>query len=147
MIFIHLIIGLILGKLSGHTLLFVIASILPDIDHLYLLIKHKLFTKVKIIDALKHEEKYKIRFKTPLMHSILGLLICTLIYYLTFNTNTIYFASAYLLHLLFDFSDIDKKQFLYPLKYEFSGFLPIWSKTEQRLTLIFLIILAFLYSP
>ena len=147
MIFLHLIIGLILGKLSGYTLLFVIASIIPDIDHLYLLIKHKLFTKAKIIYALKHEEKYKIRFKTPLMHSILGLLICTLIYYLTFNKNTIYFASAYLLHLLFDFPDIDKKQFLYPLKYEFSGFLPIWSKTEQRLTLIFLIILAFLYSP
>ncbi|MEK6889173.1 MAG: metal-dependent hydrolase [Nanoarchaeota archaeon] len=145
MIFLHLIIGLILGKLTNQQLLFVIASILPDIDHIYILIKYKLFTKNKIIDALKNEKKYKIRFKTPLIHSILGLLICTLIYYLTFNTNTIYFASAYFIHLLLDWPDIDKKQFLYPLKYEFSGFLPIWSKTEKIITVISIIILVILF--
>lgn len=37
MIFLHFLLGLLLGKLFGHTLLFVVASLLPDIDHLYVI--------------------------------------------------------------------------------------------------------------
>ncbi len=145
MILFHFIIGLILGKLFNNLWLFVIASILPDIDHLYIIIKNKIFTYKRLINTLKYEEKYHIRFKTPLMHSILGLLICTLLYYLIFNQNRLYFALAYFVHLLLDWPDTDKKQFLYPLKYEFSGFLPIWSKTEKIIATIFILILILIY--
>lgn len=148
MIFLHLILALLLGKFFGHTLLFVVASMLPDIDHLYLIVKHRLFTKKKFLDALKHEERYGIRFKTPFMHSLFGLALCSLIFYLIVLDNqlTLFFLLTYLSHLLFDWPDIDKKQYFYPLsKKEFSGFLPIWSKTEQRITWFFLLITTLLY--
>ena len=141
MIFLHLLLGIILGKLYGYTLLFIIASVIPDIDHLYIILKNKLYRKDKLLDALKNEEKYGLRFKTPLIHSFLGLIICTLIFYLIFFQAklALYFASAYLLHLLLDWPEKDKKQYLYPLKIEFEGALPIWSKQEKAATIFALL--------
>ncbi len=148
MIFLHLLLGLLLGKLFGYTFLFVVASIAPDIDHLCLIVKYRLFTKKRFLDALKHEEHYHIRFKTPLMHSLFGLFLCSLIFYFIVPKAqlTLFFSLTYLSHLLLDWPDIDKKQFLYPWKKEFSGFLPIWSKAEKAVTLLALIILAILYA-
>lgn len=149
MIFLHLLLGLLLGKFFNHTLLFVFASILPDIDHLYIIVKNKLFTKKKLLNALKYEEKYNIRFKTPLMHSLLGLVLCSaLFFFIARDTSLLLiFFSTYFSHLLLDFPDIDKKQYLYPLsKKEFSGFLPIWSRAEQIITLLIVIIIIILYS-
>jgi len=147
MIFLHLILGLILGNFYGHTLLFVVASMLPDIDHLYVIIKNKLYNKKKLFDALKHEERYNLRFKTPLMHSVLGLIICTSLFYLfSYNlTLSVYFSLAYFSHLLLDWPDIDKKQYLYPFKKEFKGFLPIWSRAEKIATLVSLFVLMYFY--
>ena len=138
MIFLHLLLGLLLGKFLGHTILFVCASMLPDIDHIYIVCKHHLFTKRKLFDALRHEERYGVRFKTPFMHSLFGLLFCSLIFFIIAQNLqfTVYFALMYGSHLLLDWLDIDKKQYLYPFsKREFSGFLPIWSKTEKILTI------------
>lgn len=148
MIFLHLIIGIILGKLTSAYLPFILGSIIPDIDHVYIIIKHKLYkNKFKTLtDSIKNEEKYKIRFKTPLVHSLLGLIIISSTFYL-FNqtlTSTIYFALAYLLHLLMDWPDKDIKYYIYPLKIEFKGFLPIWSKTEKVITALALIILIYI---
>jgi len=147
MILVHLIIGIILGKLTGNYFPFILGSILPDLDHLYIIIKNKLFTINKIINTIKYEERYNIKYKTPFFHSIFGLIIFSLIFYFISNNYilTIYFASAYLLHLAIDWLDIDKKYFLYPLKMEFKGFLPIWSKTEKIITLILIIILTLLF--
>lgn len=148
MIFLHLLLALILGKLFGHTLLFAFASLLPDIDHLYIIVKHKLFTKKKFLNALKHEKRYNLRLKTPLMHSLLGLVLCSLIFLLiTFdNQLTLLFSLTYFSHLLLDWLDIDKKQYFYPWKKEFSGFLPIWSKAEKVITIIAVIVLIALYA-
>lgn len=147
MIFLHFILGLIIGKLTGNIFLFTFFSILPDIDHLYIIIKNKIFSKKKLIDSLKNEENYSLRFKTPFMHSILGAAIISMLYYFfTLDLGTLYLASsAYLLHLLLDWPDKDKKQFLFPLKKEFSGFLPIWSIPEQIITFISLIVLLCIY--
>jgi hypothetical protein len=145
MIFLHVIIGLILGKIFGNTTLFVIASILPDIDHVYVIIKNRLFSFRKIMNALKNEERYNIRFKTPLIHSLLGLVICSIIYYLIFKIDTAYFALAYIFHLLLDWPDKDIKQYFYPIKYNFKGFLPIWSRAEQIVTILAVVFLLLLY--
>ncbi len=140
MIFLHLILGLILGKLSGAWIPFILGSIIPDIDHIYIIFKHKLLNK-KFLDTLKNEEKYKIRYKTPLVHSLLGLILFSVIFYLFTNQQSaIYFAVAYFLHLLMDWPDKDVKYYLYPWRLKFSGFLPIWSKIEQILTIIGLVI-------
>ena len=148
MIFLHLLLGLLLGKFFGHTSLFIFASIIPDIDHVWVILKNRLFTKKKLFDALAHEERYHIRFKTPLMHSLLGLVLCSAFFFLFVKDASLLliFLLMYLSHLLLDWPDIDKKQYLYPCsKKEFSGFLPIWSSIEKRITLIASLLLLFLY--
>lgn len=133
--------ALILGKLFGNTSIWIIGSIIPDIDHIYVAIKYNLWNSKRFIDSLKHEKKYNIHYKTPLIHSISGLIISSIVFYLIKPKLIYTFSIAYLLHLLMDWPDQDKKQFLYPLKMNFKGLLPIWSKTEKIITLISLIIL------
>ncbi len=145
MIFIHFLISLILGKLFGNYFFFILGSILPDLDHVYIIIKNKLFSFKKIIKTIKYEKRFNIRYKTFLFHSILGLILFSLIVYLFSKTRAIYFGIAYLLHLLIDWIDVDEKYFLYPLKIKFKGFLPIWSKFEKILTIILIIIVIIIH--
>lgn len=140
MILIHLLIGVILGQIYGNYLFFIFGSIFPDLDHIYILIKNKISLR-KLIDSIKFEKKYKIRYKTALFHSILGLILFSLIIFLFNKQGAIYFGVAYLLHLLIDWIDIDEKYYLYPLRIKFKGFLPIWSRIEQVITLILMILI------
>ena len=145
MIFAHLLIGIILGKIFGNPFFFILGSILPDIDHLYVIFKNKFFNFRKIIDSMKTERKFKIRYKTKFVHSLLGLTVfSTIMYFLNMyflNSKAIIsFFIGYLLHLLIDWGDIDEKYYLYPFNIKFKGFLPIWSKFEKIFTLILLLI-------
>jgi hypothetical protein len=140
MIFIHFLIGIILGLSFGNSYLFILGSIFPDIDHIFVIIKNRLFTRKKIIDSIRFEEKFGIRYKTPLFHSLLGLIFFSSILFI-FNKDAILFSIAYFIHLLFDWIDIDEKYYLYPLKIKFKGFLPIWSKQEKILTIILIILI------
>jgi hypothetical protein len=141
MIFVHLLIGIILGQILGNPLFFILGSIIPDLDHIYIIIKNRLWSLKKIVKTIIYESKFGINYKTPLFHSILGLIILSLIVYVFSNSGAIYFAIAYFLHLLIDWIDIDEKYFLYPLKIKFKGFLPIWSRFEKILTIILLVII------
>ncbi|MBI4144008.1 metal-dependent hydrolase [Candidatus Woesearchaeota archaeon] len=145
MIFVHLIFGVILGKILGNYFFFILGSVLPDVDHLYILFKNRFFSIKKIIGSIKFEKKFGVEYKTPLFHSILGLVLFSTIVYFFNNQKALYFAIAYLLHLLIDWLDIDEKQFLYPVRIKYKGFLPIWSEFEQVLTILLLILLLFLY--
>lgn len=145
MIFIHLILGIILGKFFGNYFFFILGSILPDLDHLYIIIKNKFFCLSKIIKSIKFEKRFGVRYKTPLFHSFLGLIFFSAVISFFYIKGAMLFAIAYFLHLMMDWIDIDEKYYLYPLKIKFKGFLPIWSKLEKILTLISLIILIILY--
>ena len=116
MIFAHLLIGLVLGNLFGGYLWFILGSVFPDFDHVYVMIKNRFFSINRIINSMKFEEKFGVRYKTPLFHSILGLILFSIITYFFSNIGALYFAMAYLLHLLIDWPDIDEKYYLYPLK-------------------------------
>ncbi len=140
MIFIHLLIGVSLGKIFGNYMFFILGSIIPDLDHVYIIVKNRLFNIKKIINTIKYEDKFKIRYKTPLFHSVLGLILFSLIFYI-FTDKFFYFSLAYLFHLLIDWADVDEKYFLYPLKIKFRGFLPVWSDFEKILTIILLIVI------
>lgn len=146
MIFVHLLLGIILGKFFGNYFFFIIGSILPDLDHLLIIIKNKFWSIKKIIRTIKYEKKFDIRYKTPFFHSILALILFSTIIYLFDNKATLFFGTAYLMHLLIDWIDIDEKYYLYPLKIKFRGFLPIWSKPEQILTIILTIFVIVLHS-
>jgi len=116
MIFVHLLLGIILGKIFGNYLFFILGSIIPDLDHIYVIIKNKLYSLNKIINTIKYEDKFGIKYKTPLFHSALSLLTLSLIVYIFNSSGALYFGSAYLLHLLIDWPDIDEKYFLFPVK-------------------------------
>ncbi len=141
MIFIHLLLGIILGKFFGNYLFFIIGSVLPDFDHLYIIFKNKFYNINKIINSIKFEKKFGIKYKTPIFHSFLGLILSSIVIYTLSNQKVIYFGVAYFLHLLIDWIDIDIKYYLYPFKTKFKGFLPIWSKFERTLTIILFILI------
>jgi len=145
MIFLHLILGLILGKVLGNFWFFLLGSVFPDIDHVYIVVKNGLFSWNKYIDSIKNEKKYGIRYKTAFVHSLFGLVVFSLIVSLFDLYGGIAFAFAYLLHLLIDWIDIDEKYYLYPNKTKFRGFLQIWNNFEKIITVIALIILVIIY--
>jgi len=143
MIFIHLLLGIILGNIFGNYFFFLLGSIFPDIDHIYIILKNRLWNLKKIKQTIKYEKQFGLKYKTPLLHSLLGLMIFSSVIYLFNSNGTIYFSTAYFLHLLIDWIDIDEKYLLYPLKIKFRGFLPIWSRLEKILTIILMIIITF----
>ena len=145
MIFVHFILGILLGKIFGGYFFFILGSIFPDFDHLYIILKNKFFNINKIINSIKFEKKFGVKYKTPLFHSIFGLILFSIIIYFFNSIGALYFAVAYFSHLLIDWLDIDEKYFFYPLKIKFKGVLPIWSKSEQILTIILLLLLLILY--
>jgi len=143
MTLVHPIIGITLGNYFGHFWFIVLGSVLPDIDHLIVIIKNRIFSWDKIIDSLRFEKKYKISYKTKYIHSIFGAVVISIPFAIVNLRGGLYFFSAYLIHLFLDWFDIDEKQYFYPFKKKLKGFLPIFSKTEIAFTL-FLIILMFL---
>ncbi len=66
MIFAHILIGVLLGLLYGNYYPFIIGSIIPDLDHLYIIAKNGLWKSGKLIDSIKNETNYGIRYKTKL---------------------------------------------------------------------------------
>ncbi len=148
MIFLHAILALILGSLIGSGELIMLGLVIPDLDHLYVyFFKHKMFSWKKLKDSFLHEEKYKIRSKTPLVHSFFGMFLFTFIFMMFMGLGALFFGLGYFLHLVLDYPDTDVKQYLYPSKKEFKGFLPIWSKQEQILTIGGVILLIFVAIP
>lgn len=140
MIFAHFIIGLMLGKFFGYPWFWFLGSVVADIDHLFVLIENKIFSWNKFVDSLRFEEKYGIRYKTKYLHSIFGAVIVSAPVFLIDIRGGLYFFVAYLTHLLIDWFDVDRKQYLYPFKKEFWGFLPIFSWQEIIFTIFLLII-------
>ncbi|MBU2474684.1 hypothetical protein KKA20_01865, partial [Patescibacteria group bacterium] len=63
MILAHYIIGVTLGNYFGNFWFIFLGSVLPDIDHLYIIFKHKIFSWREIINSIRFENKYKISYK------------------------------------------------------------------------------------
>ena len=142
MTFTHLLIGLILGKKFGYTPGFVIGSLFPDIDHLFVLLKNRHFHPKEIFGMMKDEDKYGERYKTPYTHSLLAWALFSSIVAFLFSYGAgIAFLVAYLIHLLLDLLDKDEIQIFYPAKFGVRGFLPVFSFWE----IVFGIFLIFIY--
>lgn len=93
-----------------------IGSVIPDIDHLIVLYRHKIFSRGKIIDTIRFEDKYNLRYKTKYIHSIFGAIVMSLPILFISREGAFYFFIAYLIHLFLDWPDLDEKQYFYPFK-------------------------------
>ncbi|MDD4332998.1 MAG: metal-dependent hydrolase [Patescibacteria group bacterium] len=144
MILAHTLIGLLPVENSHISIYWFLGSVIADIDHVFVLIKNKITTLSKIIDSIRFEEKYNLRFKTKYLHSLFGAIIFSLMFYLINQAGAYYFFAAYLIHLLLDWLDQDEKEFFYPLKYKVKGWLPIASRVEIVFTIIIGVIDVFL---
>ncbi len=137
MILAHIVAGVMPAENHSFSWFWFLGSIIPDIDHLFVLIKNKIFTWNKITDSIRFEDKYQIRYKTKYFHSIFGAVVVSLPVLLFGTTGALYFFIAYIIHLLLDWPDQDEKQYFYPFsKKKFRGFLPIFSKPEIIFTAI-----------
>ena len=148
MIFAHSIVGITAGNYFGDFWYWLLGSIIPDIDHLWILYRYKIFSSEKIIDSMRFEEKYNLNYKTKYIHSVFGAVILSAPVFLISAQGGLYFFVAYIGHLLLDWPDRDIKYYLYPLKIKFRGFLPIWSHKERIFTifLTILMITSFFYK-
>ncbi len=136
MILAHVIIGLMPVENHHFSWFWFLGSVIPDIDHAFVALKNKFFTLGKIIDSISFEDKYDIHYKTKYLHSLLGAVTISVPLLFINFAGALYFFLGYILHLAIDWLDIDEKQYLYPLKIKFKGFLPIFSKTEIIFTMI-----------
>ena len=114
MILAHSIVGIMSVSNSEFSWFWFIGSVIADIDHLFVLYSHKIFSWDKLIDAIKFEDKYGIHFKTKYMHSIFGAVVTTIPVLFISKEGALYYFVAYLIHLILDWPDIDKKQYFYP---------------------------------
>lgn len=141
MILAHLIAGAMPVDNSHFSWFFFLGSILPDIDHPFVLLRHHIFKWSKIVDSMEHERKYHIHYRTPYCHSFLGAVVLSLpVFYVNIHAGW-FFLAGYIGHLILDWPDIDEKQYLYPFKVRFKGPLPVLSTFEK----VFTAVLALLY--
>lgn len=136
----HPIIGLILGKKFGHTTTFLAGSILPDINHFFVLIKNKYFKIRETFAVMKYEKRYGENYKTPYTHSLLAWLILSAFSFFINLNFGFAFSIGYLIHLILDLLDSDEKQLFFPFKKRVKGFLPVFNLGEMFLAAILMVI-------
>jgi membrane-bound metal-dependent hydrolase YbcI (DUF457 family) len=136
-----------MGQLTGEFWPWVLGSIIADIDHIYIYMKSGARNIKGLIDRVKNEGKYGIKSRTPLFHSLIGVLVISGLSYFIFRKATIFFLIGYLSHLILDWPDKDQTPILWPLRYEFKGPLQVWSKPEKIITFFAIIILILLFLP
>ena len=142
MILAHIVVGVFPTTNSEFSTVWFLGSIAPDIDHLFLLIKNRIFSWKKIEHYMRHSDAHHIRFKTKYLHSVFGAFLMSLPFYVISLQAVKTFFLAYILHLVLDWPDHDEKQYLFPFSNQkFKGFLPIFSKPE----IVFTITLVVLY--
>lgn len=145
MILAHIVVGVFPAHNGEFSSAWFLGSIAPDIDHLFLLIKNKIFSWKKIIKYMRFSDSHNIRFKTKYLHSIFGATLMSLPFLAIGLQSAKTFFLAYLLHLVLDWPDHDEKQFLFPMRKKFKGFLPIFSKPEIAFTLTLIILYFYKY--
>lgn len=146
MLLAHIVIGSFPIQNNSFSWFWFLGSVIPDADHIMVIAKNRFFTLRKIVDSIRFEHRYGVQYKTKYFHSLLGaVVICVPLLFVS-STGAIYFFLGYFVHLLVDWLDVDEKQFLYPLKIKFRGFLPIFSKTEMIVTIILTISLFVFYN-
>lgn len=146
MIFIHGILGTLPVHNGAFSLAWFLGSIAPDIDHLFVLLKNRKLGLKNLWDSFYFEEKYELRYKTPLVHSLLGAVVISLPVFFFDTRSGLLFFVAYTIHLLIDWLDIDEKQYLYPFNFKIKGTLPIFSKFERWLTAFLILGMILLYK-
>lgn len=135
MILAHVLVGITAGTYVGDMPYILAGSIFPDMDHLIVIVKNKTYSWDKLLQSLRTDGKHGLKYKTKYVHSIFGAVIFSAPLLLISSIGAWHFFLSYLGHLALDWVDHDEKQYLFPLKKKFRGFLPIFSRVEIAFTI------------
>jgi membrane-bound metal-dependent hydrolase YbcI (DUF457 family) len=138
----HILLGMIIGKITGNYLLAIIFSVIIDIDHLFVFAKHKILFNFKDFMNTVMDPEDRTGHQRNYLHNVFALVILSFIVFLLFREFWIVFFFSYLGHLFLDM--IDKSDFypLYPFRnWNFKGFVEYGSKEE----IVFSLALFFVY--
>lgn len=141
MILAHILVGVTAGTYYNDLPYIFAGSVFPDIDHLVIIAKNKTFSKSELIKSLKTDGQFGLKYKTKYVHSIFGAVVFSVPLLLINPVGAWHFFYSYLGHLALDWVDHDEKQYLFPLKKKFKGFLPIFSRTEIAFTVALVILM------
>ena len=141
MILAHALVGITAGTYVGDMPYIFIGSVFPDIDHLIVIVKNKTYSLNKLIDSLRTDGQHGLKYKTKYVHSIFGAVVFSAPIVLWNPLGAWHFFLSYLGHLALDWVDHDEKQYLFPLKKKFRGFLPIFSRTEIAFTIALVVLM------
>lgn len=134
----HLVLGLIIGKITGNYQAAISGSLLIDLDHFIPILKDK--AKFSFKKFWKKTKDYKDDSRTY-FHSFFAWLFFSIIICLINYEFGLVFSLAYLGHFLLDALDNSSFYPLYPFKkINISGFMPYYSREELFLNIALLFV-------
>jgi membrane-bound metal-dependent hydrolase YbcI (DUF457 family) len=139
----HLITGVILGAISGNYLWVILGSMLVDIDHVYVFLRHRIYNPLHMV-RLGCDSRDVIKGQRTVAHSLLGWAIVSGAIYLFDATVGFYFGVGYLAHLLLDAFDKAELQLFYPLSWHIRGPINYNSRSEHVLLAVLVVLILLL---
>jgi len=140
---IHLLVGLIIGKISGQYAIAIIGAVFLDLDHLICYSRNGVLLRPKKLWRLLTTSKDPYGSQRNFLHSFFAWASISLIGILINFEIGLIFSTAYLTHLLIDMLDDADYYPFYPFKINVKGIIKYFSKSEV-LIIILLSVLFFL---
>ena len=142
--FTHLIIGLILGKLTGNYYVAVFAAVFADLDHIVFYARQKiLFNPKKLLKTVTNP-KDPYHNQRNYLHSFFGWAVLSPVALAVNFQLGLVFLMGYASHLVLDLIDNSEFYPLYPLKYRVNGPIPYFSKAELVIVMVLFVVLLFI---
>jgi membrane-bound metal-dependent hydrolase YbcI (DUF457 family) len=128
----HILLGLIIGHLTGNYPVSIITSVILDIDHLWVFYKNNVLFSRKFFETITSDVDTLGEQRNILHNVFLFSVASFLLWYYDFKIFVPFFF-AYSGHLLLDLLDNSESMFLYPLRLKTKGFIGYLSKAEAMI--------------
>ena len=137
----HIILGAIIGKVTGNYSLAVVASIAPDLDHFSSYIKNGVIKNPRKLWHTITNEGDPYGDQRGIFHNIVFFILASIILILVFKNLGWIMVAGWFGHIILDALDASDYWPLYPNKsFNLKGFVKYFSKQEILLFLILFVI-------
>jgi membrane-bound metal-dependent hydrolase YbcI (DUF457 family) len=121
--------GMIIGRITGNYPVAIIASLFPDLDHLWVYYKHSVLFNRELFKTMYYERD-DLGEQRNYLHSIFTLVILSLGLWYFYPRWIIPFVLGYIGHMLLDSLDMSELMPFYPFRFRTRGFIGYLSKAE-----------------
>lgn len=138
----HILLGAIIGKVTGDPVAAIAVSVLVDVDHLYSYAKHKVLFTFKKFWKVVTDQSDPYGDQRGYLHNIIIAAVISALSFFVSKKFGIVFSSAYFGHLLLDMLDTSDYFIFYPsTTVNVKGFIDYYSKGEVILDVALVVIL------